>query len=381
MFTTHFNNENQIFCKDMPANFTALDACALSLDVYGGENRPPLPKGWSLYRSSKDELGYFGNCYIKQTIPNFLMMAFAHRGTVPTNPYNLYEDFQVMLGKIPLLYEKADAFVQKCMQDVRKEMDIKWIYFISVGHSLGAVLANLCALFDEKDPNNKGVNAFLVCTFEDPGSKPMAIELLKSRGYSDERIKEALGRREFNVYLSHINLINTCNEQLVFPGNMFRLQDMAYDYDCFDKGPYYPILSSIALNPYYAGYTLDQHSINKIYEYLKANKRLERNTDQPVGFNNGYAEYLNQPHREQYWYTYFNILWNRDQSLQDQYGHDISKFLTDARKALDYTRQEVLGNVLDEKLKVENNSEHHLFFKAKKEIDDTESKFKFCNLM
>lgn len=160
--------------------------------------------------------GYFGRAYFNTKTHHLII---AHRGTdlnVKINESTLNQisiaiddgrfwdmikdmddDYDIFHGKIPLQqFEAAQYFVQKAkksyLEKYKKEPTI-----IHTGHSLGAVLAELCAV----KYNSKAI------TFESPGSKPLALQLIDNPSVD-------LGEVDITTYNAEPNQINTLHEHL-----------------------------------------------------------------------------------------------------------------------------------------------------------------------
>jgi len=107
------------------------------------------------------------------------------------------DDYDIFHGKIPLQqFEAAQHFVKKAkesyVEKYKKEPQI-----IHTGHSLGAVLAELCAMKD----NSKAI------TFESPGSKPLASQLVDIQDVD-------FGNVDITSCNAEPNQINTLHENL-----------------------------------------------------------------------------------------------------------------------------------------------------------------------
>lgn len=160
--------------------------------------------------------GYFGRAYVNKKTNHLII---AHRGTdldIKINDLSLDQisialddgkiwdiikdmddDYEILQGKIPLQqFEAAQHFVQKAkesyIEKYKKEPTI-----IHTGHSLGAILAELCAVKD----NSKAI------TFESPGSKPLASQLVGSEDINIEKV-------DITTYNAEPNQINTLHEHL-----------------------------------------------------------------------------------------------------------------------------------------------------------------------
>ncbi|MFT6319164.1 MAG: hypothetical protein ACJAT4_000081 [Granulosicoccus sp.] len=160
--------------------------------------------------------GYFGRAYVNKKTNHLII---AHRGTdlnIKMNELSLDQisiaiddgkiwemlkdmddDYDIFHGKIPSQqFEAAQHFVRKVkesyVEKYKKEPQI-----IHTGHSLGAVLAELCAVKDD----SKAI------TFESPGSKPLASQLVDIQNIDVENV-------DITSYNAEPNQINTLHEHL-----------------------------------------------------------------------------------------------------------------------------------------------------------------------
>ena len=107
------------------------------------------------------------------------------------------DDYDIFQGKIPMQqFEAAQHFVQKAKESYVEKYR-KQPIIIHTGHSLGAVLAELCAVKD----NSKAI------TFESPGTKPLALQLIDNQDIDIEKV-------DITSYNAEPNQINTLHEHL-----------------------------------------------------------------------------------------------------------------------------------------------------------------------
>lgn len=160
--------------------------------------------------------GYFGRAYVNKKTNHLII---AHRGTDLDLKINelaldqisidiedgkiwdiikdMDDDYEIFQGKIPMQqFEAAQHFVQKARESYQEKYKKEPI-IIHTGHSLGAVLAELCAVKD----NTKAI------TFESPGSKPLASQLVGSQSFDLEKV-------DIVTYNAEPNQINTLHEHL-----------------------------------------------------------------------------------------------------------------------------------------------------------------------
>jgi hypothetical protein len=160
--------------------------------------------------------GYFGRAYVNKKMNHLIV---AHRGTdlnIKMNELSLDQisialdngkiwdmikdmddDYDIFHGKIPLQqFEAAQHFVGEVKESYVEKYK-KSPQIIHTGHSLGAVLAELCAVKD----NSKAI------TFESPGSKPLALQLVDIQYIDIENV-------DITTYNAEPNQINTLHEHL-----------------------------------------------------------------------------------------------------------------------------------------------------------------------
>lgn len=160
--------------------------------------------------------GYFGRAYYNKHNDQIII---AHRGTdldikineltvdqisIALEEDNLWkiikdmdDDYDILNGEIPMQqFEAAQHFIQE-VKDAYKKQHNSEPEIIHTGHSLGAVLAELCAVKD----NTKAI------TFESPGSKPLASQLINSESLNIENA-------DITTYNAEPNQINTLHEHL-----------------------------------------------------------------------------------------------------------------------------------------------------------------------
>lgn len=160
--------------------------------------------------------GYFGRAYVNKKMNHLII---AHRGTdldikldelsldqvsIAIDDGKIWDlikdmddDYDILHGKIPSQqFEAAQHFVQKAKESYIEKYQKEPI-IIHTGHSLGAVLAELCAVKD----NSKAI------TFESPGSKPLASQLIGNQDVDIDKV-------DITSYNAEPNQINTLHEHL-----------------------------------------------------------------------------------------------------------------------------------------------------------------------
>lgn len=160
--------------------------------------------------------GYFGRAYFNKKNDQIII---AHRGTdldikineltanqisialEEDNIWNIIkdmdDDYDVLNGDIPMQqFEAAQHFVNEVKEAYKKQYNSE-PQIIHTGHSLGAVLAELCAVKDDAK----------AITFESPGTKPLASQLIDSEQLNIENA-------DITTYNAEPNQINTLHEHL-----------------------------------------------------------------------------------------------------------------------------------------------------------------------
>lgn len=165
--------------------------------------------------------GYYGQAYINKSSNQLII---AHRGTdnlinalsqgdvdgkkassgVWEMLKDLDDDYDILLGKIPKAqFIEAQAFTKKAKRSYQKQFEQE-PEVVHTGHSLGAVLAELCAIED----NCQAI------TFESPGTAPLLKELATmSHGKFDY---QNFDPRKANIttYNARPNRINTLHQHV-----------------------------------------------------------------------------------------------------------------------------------------------------------------------
>lgn len=311
------------------------ECAALARDVYYAANdtqRPTLPNGWVRYMdSSKFVNPYFGACYLKET-PAKVVVVYAHRGTVPTVIGTVLNALEIAEQTLPGQISCAGKFIEAVSQSLENKFnnEKREVSFINVGHSLGGVLSDLVttSLF----PNCPSI------TFENPGSKKIItdyrIKQAQADGVPAYEINAGIKEMEYGMpfqmhaYQGNVNLINSCNAQ---SGKAFRL-DLPYKLE--RSASQMRVMSDKPLENFnYIDYTFEQHQIDLICDYLKSGKQIVR-VNQPVGFNQGYAEYLNYEARKPYWDEYQKKIWEGSQYIRNLFKDDEDSFRQEFIKTL-----------------------------------------------
>lgn len=166
--------------------------------------------------------GYYGQAYIDKSTGQLII---AHRGTdnlintfveddkldkdfgqrILALVRDLDDDYEIFSGKIPReQYYEARAFSKKAKKTYREQFN-KEPEVVHTGHSLGAVLAELCAI----EENSKAI------TFESPGSGPLIKELSEITYNSDFDYKKFdPSKVDITTYNARPNRINTLHQHV-----------------------------------------------------------------------------------------------------------------------------------------------------------------------
>ena len=165
--------------------------------------------------------GYYGQAYLDRSTDQLVI---AHRGT--DNLINTFaegddtgkkfgtrlldmvrdldDDYEIFSGKIPReQFREAQAFTKKARKTYRAQFN-KEPQVVHTGHSLGAVLAELCAAADDTQ----------AITFESPGTAPL-IEELEDLVYGDFDYKKFdPSKAKITTYNTEPNSINTLHQHI-----------------------------------------------------------------------------------------------------------------------------------------------------------------------
>src|SRR5581483_1970429 len=201
----------------------------------------------------------------------------------------------------------------------------------------GAILAEFCGI------------SHYTCTFENPGSKEIWIDYINNfYGISQETkqilLNQVLAAAKQNCFIiqSHVNMINCCNSQI---GSVFRMADKPYEYDGLTKNELawpFQVASSWRMNNFYLmPYTLYQHAIEPIIEYICSGGRVVRDSN-PAGFEEGYIEFLDTEKNWNFWRGYFRYMWEADNYKPKE--PDFNIFLNRGMSSVDAAHERAIGN-------------------------------------
>jgi len=347
-------NDSEMYAK----NIIPLHECAFfSNHVY--QDTFPLLPGWSILYSIEDATGYKGNIYVKDLLTETAKVVIAHRGTVPTNTGDMLNNIDYVLGKVPsqcssmfyyigqegfrkldIIYDEDPTFPKNYDHTTPYTEDnpkLKYISYVSTGHSLGGLLSDcFTALTD---------CTFQSVTFENPGSKLLARNVLTEMLRLPENlIAERLNKMRSicQAYQAGVNAINTCQEQA---GRTFRFQKLDYQYTLNSLGlmafpPSHTFASDFT---FLVGYTLDQHSMEKISVYVNQGRSVVEISN-PVGIHEGYIQYVN-PQNKDYWDGYLEKMWSSPSVLAEamrlKYA-DEKEFITHGYQLITLVYEELL---------------------------------------
>lgn len=308
------------------------ECAAFSLYVYRDQDQPPLPDGWSILVDCPDELqyeGYFAVAFINVTTltPDFSMcdVVIAHRGTVAST-WDTWNDFLIALGKTPAQFSKGaylfDEYVRQYMD--KNYPETSYTYSIShTGHSLGAILAELCVASSCDSTCSTGI------TFESPGSKPIIADMESQKILPPGALSWA--EQMVCTALADVDVVNTCNEQVSSQIYPVDISPIGYDYqsDSTDAGTMPP-----GITIYMVNYTFrDQHKMVNMYqywqekkEYVFVKKESAQDTPWPVGFENGYQCYMNYNLRQGYWDGYMLYIWISNPDIHAKYNNNFEQW-------------------------------------------------------
>lgn len=324
-----------------------LQMAHLAQDAYS-DNAGEIPEPWKVLTRTSTNIssGYFGSAYYSDENGS-LVIAIAHRGTASIK--DIWQDFRIFKNWTLTQATDANKFADRTIRyayDMFKKIDpmtgryedidsfMFRIGVIHVGHSLGAALAELVSIASHG----------YAYTFENPGTKEIFVKLIDDMTITDEGKKylkdyifNQFAPDHFYNYLSHINFINSYNTQI---GRIFRMVNKPYNFDLIPES-YLKVPFEIPLGPvnnYYFEYSLDQHYLSPMIDYIAKKGRITSDTS-PVGLSNGYFEYLNPDRHAVYWRDYFWACWN--------YGQDHTKYTPNEKTFEDFLHHgiEVLADM------------------------------------
>ena len=311
-------------------------------------NDPP-PAPWTVfYRYEPNNLsGYRGVCFAKNLLTPNAEVVFSHRGTVLDFSFtaieNLIADIYIVTEKEPYSVGEGIILMDLVSQNLanfyeaNKSPYLYSIKYSSTGHSLGAVISDLCTFFRSWGDPLPSI------TFENPGSLYGVKNMMLNR--SDQEKQKAMQdiKNRYRVYQNGVNIINTCNEQA---GKVFRVNEVIYNIS--DPKITFPPTFSFGSSPfkdypYLVTNTFCQHLLVHLMYSMKSGFH---EIDSPVGFyRGGYADYLDAEKYPNYWNEYFDIVWTRNdiirstgKRVQELYRNDQKRYLNECYVSLKNSR-------------------------------------------
>lgn len=310
--------------KNGPIDLNFLRAIsALSLRVYKGSNKPKIPEGYNFFCDSTSEIEstthYYGEAHYL-VWKNAVSVIISHRGTT-LNYDNLYDDFLIYINHVPVSWEIGSKlftdYVSKAIKSIYPEHDI---YYAHIGHSLGAIHADLCFAYQAiSDWDN--VNRYSSVTFENPGSRQLVKSMVEDSKF--KRLTENV-----DVHNADVNAINTCNEQL--NPKKVNCYPVGYDFNNSGHPPYDKLYYLIQFTP-------DQHKMEKLYKLFQRiqfneNINLPPSPDVwPVGLSEGFKFYMQFYNHSDYWLFSLKNYWDNTPSIHAEFDDHFVKFVYYAR--------------------------------------------------
>jgi hypothetical protein len=289
------------------------DIVTFALDVYRDKDRPSFPQGYYWLCDCPDDLrlyDYFGAAYYMVS-DDTVNLVIAHRGT-QLNFEDLLDDLRIALGKAPLVFEScARIFTDFAKSKIKALFPDKTDFvYVHTGHSLGAVIAELCTA---NEYSNGYANAFCA-SFESPGSKPIIVDLI-SQGKLPKESIDYLPSAVW-VYNADANIINTCNEQI--------------SYGVIHNYVGYQFTSEMLLpvdKIYYATvFALDQHQMRKMYDCMRTIGEGDFLKNWPIGFEAGYRDYMSYSSHQFYWDHAIKNYWDNNPDVRAAYDREYNRF-------------------------------------------------------
>lgn len=321
--------------------FPTLKDCAeLAYDAYDTEkNSMHGIEGWECFKVSDkyDPYGYFGKCYIKNWNTSDAILVFSHRGTQPIWE-NFKGDLKILFEKSPQQCRSAISFVWSCLE-LLKIFDSKTgqlhiqSSLTQVGHSLGGLIANT-ATSSVASPEN--LELYSCVTFENPGAKKPMEDFWRQILPSDsfdwyfKRMLSVLSTRGV-TYQAGVNLINSCNEQVV---KAYRIENLVPNYSTTLEMLPFPPTSLFSSNPFYiVNNTADQHRMGPIVKAIASREFKYHEIENIHGLQNGYTEYLN-PTNKVYWDGYLQHMWDSSVVLRLMHHNNYDEYYQDGNLKL-----------------------------------------------
>ncbi|MDF2965128.1 MAG: hypothetical protein K0Q51_516 [Rickettsiaceae bacterium] len=177
----------------------------------------PQAEGWCILAKSNDQeetWGHYLNAIAYQNKNKkkvVIAIAGTHTGVDKQTLADLADDGLLAAGMVPTKYKDIKIFLGKVIGLIAHEGHLAEYEFETCGHSLGAVLSDIAALYLKE----KGVKTVISTTFDNPGSKNAALKVtqeFENFKFNLNDLKTA--GIKFDIYNSKPNNINTSNPQV-----------------------------------------------------------------------------------------------------------------------------------------------------------------------
>lgn len=313
---------------DTTSTISILEAATFAKLIYHENNAPTIPLGFSLLCESPSLFRrhhYYGEAYYRVSYekgddqPSTVTVVITHRGT-EINMDNLYDDLLIGMKSVPTAFlTSSKPFTDYVRNRVFSTFPtIKQLKFVHVGHSLGAIHAELNHVYQRDIQHDPFV---FTITFENPGSKDILKQLIKFSVLNKHSIQADHAITTINA---DINAINSLNDQLsptvlqIRPGYHF-----------------FPILnvnlSPIDIRYFLTLFTFDQHSMDHLYQYLKKGGSAIRLGVFPVGLRQAYAYYktyhpIDDHDHQRYWEAALKHYWDQHPHMHKDYAYQYDAY-------------------------------------------------------
>lgn len=320
------------------------DAAAFSLLVYHDQkDEVSVPDGFFLLCTCPIWLqnkNYYGEAYYKYAINESngqemkrVTIVITHRGTILKSG-NLEDDLLVALHAAPesfiLSSRKFTEYVIDLAYKKFTREDGFWIHnFVHVGHSLGAIHAELNNIEQTIKSLMNPFTDIQAIVFESPGSR----KIIESLMITKDMLGNSLYWGDTTVINSDINLINSFNQQAHYR----KVRRIYTGYTLMN-------IPGIDINPidikYFSSiFTADQHSMSKIYKYFKNGGDVNYNHND-YGYIYGvkdafeyYKTYCEKSdihyadiHHRNYWDMVLKDYWDRHDQMHSQYNNSFLEY-------------------------------------------------------
>lgn len=175
------------------------------------EKLKSIPEGWELLKTSNDieatkAYAYKAAVFINRETKELL---FANSGTDVKSPNDLRDDAKLIWHNVPNKLSSIKALIREVKEELGAE-NISGYKVESAGHSLGAVLSDLCGLELKAQGFSNGDKKIKSTTFDSPGSKAIVEQALAEDEFSYTMVSDDIG---YDVYNARPNFINSLNQQ------------------------------------------------------------------------------------------------------------------------------------------------------------------------